>query len=192
MSIEPISTLALGIGGWIFAFIELYANRKWQKKDRIKEKRLTAYQAFMEKLDKINSTMQSDPATSIFELSFELINDIQKGVSLDTPKTISEFGRKLLEQTKKSVEPLMVVTNEINSMKLIASPALLVKLEELKMLCTDLYNEMMISLSKISGPQLEEFQQLKTVGQQERWKRFGSLNDEIFKLMRKEIGVANQ
>jgi hypothetical protein len=189
MDVNQIITLIIGLGGWIFVGIQFFVNRKWQKKDRIKEQRYAAYNAFMEKLDSINSVMKTDPSSSIFALTSEFVEEIRKGAVNDPAQVMSDFGKKLLEQTKKSVEPLMMVQNEINSMRLIASPALLVKLEELKMLCTDLYNEMMRSLSKISGPQLEEFQQLKTIGQQERWKRFGPLNEEIVSLMRKEVGV---
>ena len=189
MGTEQYITLALGLGGWILAAIQFFVNRGWQKKDRIKEQRYDAYCSFMNKLDGINSSMQLDPATSIFSLTFDFVNEIQNG-TLDPAHSMADYGKRLLEQTKKSVEPLMVITNEINTLKLIASPTLLKKLEELKQLCNDLYNEMMLSLSKISGPKLEEYQELKTVGQQERWKRFGSLNEDIFKLMRKELGIS--
>ena len=191
MGIDQIITLALGLAGWVFAIVQFVTNRKWQKKDRIKEQRYLAYKAFLEKLDIINSSMQTDPASSVFALTFDFVEDIRKGSSTNPSQTVADYGKRILEHTKKSVDPLLVVTNEINSLKLIASPILLKKLEELKLLCHDLYSEIMLCLSKISGPELEEFQQLKTVGQQERWKRFASLNDEIFKLMRKEIGVEN-
>lgn len=44
-------------------------------------------------------------------------------------------------------------------------------------------------LNRINVKDGNSFQILNTLGQDNRWKRFISLNDEIITLMRQEIGV---
>ncbi len=54
---------------------------------------------------------------------------------------------------------------------------------------TDFNNEMQNCLNSIKIKDGNSFQKLRTIGQENRWKRFISLNNEIIFLMRKEIGT---
>ena len=63
------------------------------------------------------------------------------------------------------------------------------KVEEQKNLIIDFNNEMQNCLNKISIKDGNSFQILNTIGQDNRWRRLSSLNNEIITIMRKEIGI---
>lgn len=192
MSLEYMITIAIAAIGWTLAIIQFFVNRKWQKQDYIKKQRYEAYRGFMNKLDSIGTSMRFDPSKNVFSMMSEFQDSILQSVgndSVDPQISVSSFLHRLLDYTKQSCEPLQEINGEINNIKLIASDALLVKLEELQNLNKDLYNEMMISLNDIGNEKIPSFESLQTVGQQERWNRFQPLQDEILQLMRKEIGL---
>lgn len=192
MSVEHIITIVIATIGWTLAIFQFFVNRRWQKRDYIKQQRYEAYKGFMNKLDSIGASMRIDPSKNVFSLMSEFLASILQSIgndSIDPQTSVASFSHRLLEQTKQSCEPLQEINGEINNIKLIASDALLVKLEELQNLNKDLYNEMMISLNAIGKENIPNFESLQTVGQQERWKRFQPLQEEIRHLMRKEIGL---
>lgn len=192
MTIELFVTICIAAIGWILAIIQFHTNRKWQKLDVLRQQRYEAYKGFMCKMDSINEAMRNDPSRSVFSLSKEFLASVLAGIKKDTydaGEAMLSFVNQLLDQTQKNCEPLQKINGEINSIKLIASDELLEKLDELQALNQDLYNEMMLALKAIGKEKIPDFQNLKTVGQQERWKRFESLYSEIRKTMRKEIGI---
>lgn len=192
MTTELIITIVIAAAGWIWAIIQFFTNRRWQKKDYIQQQRYEAYKGFMGKMDSISKSMRSDPTKSVFSMIKEFMASLLASItsdSFDAGTATITFTNQLLDQTQKSCEPLQQINGEINSIKLIASDELLGKLDELQALNQDLYNEMMLALKAVGKEQLPDFQELKTVGQQERWKRFESLYSEIRKIMRKEIGI---
>lgn len=192
MSVEHIITIVIATIGWTLAIIQFFVNRRWQKRDYIKQQRYEAYKGFMNKLDSISASMRLDPSKNVFSLMTEFLSSILQSISndsVDPQASVASFSHRLLEQTKQSCEPLQEINGEINNIKLIASEELLVKLEELQNLNKDLYNEMMLSLNAIGKEQIPNFDNLRTVGQQERWNRFQPLQEEIRHMMRKEIGL---
>ena len=192
MTIELLVTIFIAVAGWIWAIIQYFTNRRWQKRDFLQQQRYEAYKGFMNKMDSISEAMRNDPSLSIFSMIKEYLASIVLSInneSFDVGAATLSFSNKLLDQTQKSCEPLQQINGEINNIKLIASDELLTKLDELQALNQDLYNEMMIALKAIGKEKIPDFNELKTVGQQERWKRFESLYAEIRKIMRKEIGI---
>lgn len=192
MTTELIITILIASAGWIWAIFQFFTNRRWQKKDYIQQQRYEAYKGFMGKMDSISESMRNDPTKSVFSMIKEFMASLLASItsdSFDAGTATITFTNQLLDQTQKSCEPLQQINGEINSIKLIASDELLGKLDELQALNQDLYNEMMLALKAVGKEQIPDFQELKTVGQQERWKRFESLYSEIRKIMRKEIGI---
>ena len=192
MTTELIITILIAAAGWIWAIFQFFTNRRWQKKDYIQQQRYEAYKGFMGKMDSISESMRNDPTKSVFSMIKEFMASLLASItsdSFDAETATITFTNQLLDQTQKSCEPLQQINGEINSIKLIASDELLCKLDELQALNQDLYNEMMLALKAVGKEQIPDFQELKTVGQQERWKRFESLYSEIRKIMRKEIGI---
>ena len=192
MTTELIITILIAAAGWIWAIFQFFTNRRWQKKDYIQQQRYEAYKGFMGKMDSISESMRNDPTKSVFSMIKEFMASLLASItsdSFDAGTATITFTNQLLDQTQKSCEPLQQINGEINSIKLIASDELLGKLDELQALNQDLYNEMMLALKAVGKEQIPDFQELKTVGQQERWKRFESLYSEIRKIMRKEIGI---
>ena len=192
MTTELIISIVIAAAGWIWAIIQFFTNRRWQKKDYVQQQRYEAYKGFMGKMDSISESMRNDPTKSVFSMIKEFMASLLASTtsdSFDAGTATLTFTNQLLDQTQKSCEPLQQINGEINSIKLIASDDLLDKLDELQALNQDLYNEMMLALKAVGKEQIPDFQELKTVGQQERWKRFESLYSEIRKIMRKEIGI---
>ena len=192
MTTELIITIIIAAAGWIWAIFQFFTNRRWQKKDYIQQQRYEAYKGFMGKMDSISESMRNDPTKSVFSMIKEFMASLLASItsdSFDAGTATITFTNQLLDQTQKSCEPLQQINGEINSIKLIASDELLGKLDELQALNQDLYNEMMLALKAVGKEQIPDFQELKTVGQQERWKRFESLYSEIRRIMRKEIGI---
>ena len=192
MTTELIISIVIAAAGWIWAIIQFFTNRRWQKKDYVQQQRYEAYKGFMGKMDSISESMRNDPTKSVFAMIKEFMASLLTSLSsdsFDAGTATLTFTNQMLDQTQKSCEPLQQINGEINSIKLIASDELLGKLNELQALNQDLYNEMMLALKAVGKEQIPDFQELKTVGQQERWKRFESLYSEIRKIMRKEIGI---
>lgn len=192
MTTELIISIVIAAAGWIWAIIQFFTNRRWQKKDYVQQQRYEAYKGFMGKMDSISESMRNDPTKSVFSMVKEFMASLLASItsdSFDAGTATLTFTNQLLDQTQKSCEPLQQINGEISSIKLIASDELLDKLDELQALNQDLYNEMMLALKAVGKEQIPDFQELKTVGQQERWKRFESLYSEIRKIMRKEIGI---
>lgn len=191
MSSELV-TIGIAVLGWLLAIFQFIANRRWQKRDRLQTRRYEAYNSFMSQMDSISESMRNNPTTSVTSMIKEFMAAVISSMNndaIDVGSATLSFTNKLLDQTQECCKPLMQINGEINSIKLIASKKLLIKLEELQKLNEDLYNEMMLALKVIGKEQIPDFQNLKTVGQQERWKRFESLYAEIRKIMRKEIGI---
>lgn len=192
MTTELIISIVIAAAGWIWAIIQFFTNRRWQKKDYVQQQRYEAYKGFMGKMDSISESMRNDPTKSVFSMIKEFMASLLASItsdSFDAGTATLTFTNQLLDLTQKSCEPLQQINGEINSIKLIASDVLLDKLDELQALNQDLYNEMMLALKAVGKEQIPDFQELKTVGQQERWKRFESLYSEIRTIMRKEIGI---
>lgn len=125
----------------------------------------------------------------VYGISNEFMRTILKADAESIDEALLQYNQNLLDFVKASVEPLMIINQEINPLLLIASKELEDKLIQLKYLIVDFNNEMQNCLSKINVTDSNSFKVLETVTHDERWKEFQALNDEILTLMREEINV---
>jgi hypothetical protein len=88
------------------------------------------------------------------------------------------------------VNALLILKQELNTLLIVCSIELVLKIEELNNLTIDFNKEMQKSLSMISTHGSNAIvKQFETLGYNERWLRFESLNKEIIILMRKEMEI---
>lgn len=182
-------TSAIALFGWIFGIIQFVAKRKWQKKDFLREKRVRAYQKYMNKIDEIGNSMKMNPLSETFVMLNDFIPSLLNGEPDEFDQALIKFNTRLIENIKQSLIPLTIVNQELNEIRLIASDELVEKIEELRNLTNDLSNEMQNCLNRINTKDPNSFAELKTIGTDQRKARFSKLNEEIFKLMRKEINI---
>ena len=188
MNVTLFITIAIALIGWVLAFIQMYKNRQWQKKDLLANRRYDAYNRFMVQLDSMSSNMKKFPQKMIGEMLGNFILAIHKeGANID--EELIKFNTEVSKFLQSSIEPLYIMKQEIAALKLIASPELLVKLDELQNLSEDHYNDFQNCLSKISPKDANSFKPLETIGKDARWQRFSSLYEEITILMKKEIQI---
>lgn len=190
MTIELLITVIIAIVGWIWAIAQFLCKRKWQKKDILVSRKYDAYSQYMRKCEEINEHMRKDPQT-IFSIVLDFCEKLTKNNddSEAMNETVIEFNKELFNYIQQLSTPLSIINQELNSLLIIASKELKEKLSEQKNLIIDFSNEMQNCLNRINVKDGNSFQILNTLGQDNRWKRFISLNDEIITLMRQEIGV---
>lgn len=189
MNIELWITIGIALIGWTWAITQFFCNRKWQKKDMLATRRYDAYSIYMRKCEEISENMRKDPQI-IFEIIKESYGKILKSKNQEeTNVAIMELNQQLFDYIQRLSIPLTIISQEINSLLLIASTELTKKLEAQKNLIIDFNNEIQNCLDKINVRDEKSFQELKTIGHDNRWNNFTTLNNEIMILMRKEIGV---
>ncbi len=189
MTIELLITIIIAIIGWIWAITQFCYKRKWQKKDLLASRRYDAYSQYMRKCEEINEHMRKNPQTI-----FSIVQDFSEKLLMNDNieyinETAIEFNKKMFNYIQQLSTPLSIINQELSSLLIIASKELTEKLNEQKSLIIDFNNEMQNCLNRINVKDGNSFQILNTLGQDNRWRRFISLNDEIITLMRKEIGV---
>lgn len=174
--------------GWTWGIIQFLINRRNQKRDKLIDRRYEAYSTYMKKADELMNNVRTDP-NMIYGISTDFMQIALTGDEELINNALIQFNNKLLDFVKKATEPILILKQELNSLLLICSDELASKIEELNHLTTDFNNEMQKSLSLISPNDSNSMvRQLETLGHNERWLRFESLNIEIVGLMRKEIG----
>lgn len=189
LEIKDYIAIGIAIAGWVFGFFQLLRKRKWEHQDSLRKERFEAYKAYMAKVDQINESMRFDPQEGIAKLLKDFFPRVISGEASSIETAVIDFNSQLLDCVKESLRPLSIVNQELNTLRLIASSRLVSKIDELRTLSQDLSNEMQNGLNQINIKDSSSFKSLETVGKTERWKRFSSLNDEIFDLMRKELEV---
>lgn len=188
MEVTIFVTIAIAFIGWGLAIIQMYKNRQWQKKDLLASRRYEAYNRFMVQMDSMSSNMKKYPQKMIGETLGKFILAIRKeGADID--EELIKFNTEVSKFLQSSIEPLYIMKQEIAALKLIASPELLAKLDELQNLSEDLYNDFQNCLSKISPKDANSYKHLETIGKDARWQRFTRLYEEITILMKKEIQI---
>ena len=84
MDVTLFITMAIALIGWVLAFIQMYKNRQWQKKDLLANRRYDAYNRFMVQLDSMSSNMKKFPQKMIGETLGNFILAIHKeGADID-------------------------------------------------------------------------------------------------------------
>lgn len=189
MEVKDYITIGIAIFGWTLAIIQFIISRKHQKHDKILEKRFEVYSNFMYKMDEMNNKMRTDPKM-IFGTSSELMATLLSGEEVDMNNALVNFNTELVNMTKKSVEPLLIVNQELNKLKMVCSNEMLPKIEEYKKLTTDYSDEFQIVLNKLSSNKDIEItaKELGNIGHQDRNVRLMTLWKEIETMMRDELG----
>lgn len=189
MELKDYLIIGLGISGWIWGIIQWKLNRKHQKSDRAIDKRFEVYSIFMEKMDVMSANMRSDP-NAIYGFQTDLMEDLISGDEEKANNALMKFNKNLLDLTKNASESLMMVYQELNKLRLVASEKLLPKLNEYRSIVQDYMNEYQGALSTMSSSQdLDKNAEiLKSIGYETRNERMKVLWEEIENLMREEIG----
>jgi hypothetical protein len=195
MNIETkdIILAVLGLLGWTWGIVQFILTRRNQKRDKALEKRFEVYSAFMNKADEISQNMRTDPKM-IYGITTEFYSKLINGDEQEINKALIDFNSELIDFTKKSVQPLMILNQELNKLKLLCSDKLLPKIEQYKQIANDYNDEFQIVLNKISinkGINLTA-KELENIGHSNRTVLMGELWKEMEKMMRDEIGYYKQ
>ncbi|MDY0142404.1 MAG: hypothetical protein RBR97_11015 [Bacteroidales bacterium] len=190
---KDILIISLGLLGWIWAVIQHILNRINQKKDKAIEKKFEVYSNFMDKADEISQNMRSDPKM-IYGIATEFYSKIINGNEEEMNQALIDFNSELIEFTRKSVQPLMILNQELNRLKLVCSDKLLPKIEDYKTLANDFNDEFQLVLNSISLKKDIELtaKQLENIGHSKRTILMAELWKEMETLMRNEIGYYKQ
>lgn len=190
---KDILLISLGLLGWIWAVIQHILNRRNQKRDKALEKRFEVYSNFMDKADEISQNMRSDPKM-IYGIATEFYSKIINGNEEEMNQALIDFNSELIEFTRKSVQPLMILNQELNRLKLVCSDKLLPKIEDYKTLANDFNDEFQLVLNSISSKKDIELtaKQLENIGHSKRTILMAELWKEMETLMRDEIGYYKQ
>lgn len=187
MDKKDIFLIILAFLGWTWGVFQFIINRRLNRKDKKVDRKYEAYSTYMKKADELMNSVRNDP-NMIYGISTDFMKVALNGDEEEINSALIKFNEKLLDFVKKASEPLMILKQELNSLLIICSDDLTTKINEFGLLTTDFNNEMQKSLSNISPNDSNEMvRQLQTLGQNERWKRFESLNEEIIRIMRKEL-----
>lgn len=195
MNIETkdIILAVLGLLGWTWGIIQFILTRKNQKRDKALEKRFEVYSAFMNKADEISQNIRTDPKM-IYGITTEFYAKLINGDEQEMNQALIDFNAELIEFTKKSVQPLMILNQELNKLKLVCSDKLLPKIEDYKQLANDFSDEFQIVLNKISTNKDINLtaNELENIGHSNRTVLMTELWKEMEKMMRDEIGYYKQ
>ena len=188
LDVKDIILATLGLLGWAWGIVQFVLTRRNQKKDKALEKRFDVYSAFMNKSDEINQNMRTDPKMS-YGITTEFYSKLINGTEQEINQTLIDFNSELIEFTRKSVQPLMILNQELNKLKLVCSDKLLPKIEQYKILANDYNDEFQIVLNRISTSKDINLtaKELENIGHSNRTTQMAELWKEIEKLMRNEI-----
>ena len=179
-------TIIIALAGWGVASIQSRKNRKLEKANKLADRRFEAYNGFLVKMDSIAQEMNKLPQVMINEMTSSFLSSVMND-NENTDKALISFNEKLVSFVTESLKPVLMMKQELSSLKLVASKQMLTCIQRMDVLTDDLYNEFSECLSAINPQNADSFQSLKSVGQSERLKAFASLYEEITELMRKEI-----
>lgn len=195
MNIETKDIILASIAmlGWTWGIIQFILTRRNQKRDKALEKRFEVYSAFMNKADEINQNMRTDPKM-IYGFTTEFYAKLINGDENEMDQALVDFNSELIEFTRKSVQPIMILNQELNKLKLVCSDNLLPKIEHYKQLANDFNDEFQIVLNRISTKKDINLtaKELENIGHSNRTVLMGELWKEMEKMMRDEIGYYKQ
>lgn len=193
LELKDILLISLGILGWIWAVVQYILTRKYQKRDKAIEKRFEIYSNFMNKADEISLNLRTDPKM-VYGITNELYSKLLNGTEEETNQALIDYNSELIEFTKRSVQPLLILNQELNKLKLICSDDLLPKIEEYKKISNDFSDEFQIVLNNISSKNDIEItaKELNNIGHNKRAMLMADLWKEMELMMRNEIGYYKQ
>lgn len=190
---KDIFLIGLGLLGWTWGIIQFILTRRNQKQDKALEKRFEVYSAFMNKADEISQNMRTDPKM-IYGISTQMFSKLLSGDETETNQALIDFNAELIEYTKRSVQPTLILNQELNKLKLVCSDTLLPKIEEYKKLANDFVDEFQIVMNNLSSNKDLSItaKQLENIGHSNRTIQMADLWKEMEILMRNEIGYYSQ
>lgn len=182
--------LLIAFFGWLFALVQFIFNRNITRKDKKRERKYQAYSDYMRKADEVMNNVRNDP-NKILDMNSDFVKQVLS--NMGNEKVISEYLIKYNEHINEFVinatQPLLILRQELNEMRLICSNELLEKIEKLDKLVVDYNNAVQKNLAgSISKDISSTVTALQTLTQDKRWYNFTTLNNEILNIMRKEIG----
>ena len=172
--------------GWLFAVFQFIMN----KKDRKQNRKFETYSGYMAKVDKIMHNISNAPQ-KLLELNIDFLKTIINNTGDENiiNESLIQYNEKIKDFILNATEPLMILRQELNQLKLICSNEILVKINEMNKLALDYNNAVQKSLgASIPNNINSTVSELQVLTQDERWHSFENLNNEILNIMRKEIG----
>lgn len=193
LELKDMLIIALGLMGWTWGIIQFILTRRNQKRDKALEKRFEVYSSYMDKADEISQNMRTDPKM-IYGITTEFYSKLLNGTEEQINQALIDYNEELIEFTKRSVQPLMILNQELNKLKLVCSDVLLPKIDNYKQLANDFNDEFQIVLNNISTSKDINVtsKQLETIGHSDRTVLMAELWKEMETLMRNEIGYYKQ
>jgi len=176
--------------GFLFAVWQIILKRRFEKNDKLIDRRYEAYQGFMKLADEISYKIRQDPQ-NVFSLMNRYFDGILSDNPDDSQKALSEFNNEIFTFTQKSLEPLQIVNAELSKLRLICSKRLLVKIDEYKLLVESISNSTTSNLGLIVKEPEKYFKLIKSINDSNDMKRMKPLWDEILEMMRKELNIKN-
>ncbi len=187
MENKDVFLITIAFLGWSWGIIQFIINRRNQKKDKIVDRKYEAYFNYMKKSDQIMNDIRTDP-NMIYGITSEFMNIVMTGDVDQINDATIQYNKRLIDFVKKATDPLLIVKQELNSLLIICSYELSVKVEELIRLTTE-FNDVMQKSLNLSSPRDTNsiVQQFGNLQIDNVLQRYTNLNKEIIKLMRKEI-----
>ena len=184
--VQIIMAGIIGVAGWTWGIIQFFINRRYQKRDKALEKRFEAYQSYMKKIDELTIQMRTDPNTT-----FNTMKSIFPDLIDDDPDKVKDglikLHENLLDLSKKSTHAYAIVNHELNNLLLVCSDELLSTIQEYKQLFNEYFDEIQSIFHNLTPENIKDMD-LDTILRNNRSLRFKELDDEILRLMRKELG----
>jgi len=193
MVYKDLLLIGFALLGWIWGIVQYVLIRRNQKIDKAIDKRFEVYSSFMSKADEISQNMRSDPKM-LYGVSTDFLTKILTGNEQTTNQALIDFNSELNENMKRSLQPIMILNQEMNKLKLVCSDSMLPKIEEYKKLANDYSDEFQIVLNNISISKDINItiKQLTNLGHNHRSALLVKLWKEIEIMMRDEIGYYNK
>jgi len=94
--------------------------------------------------------MRSDPKM-LYGVSSDFMGKILNGDPDQINKTLLEYNDEMIEYCKRSIQPTMIINQELNKLKLVCSDQLLPKINQYKALANDFVDEFQIVMNNISS-----------------------------------------
>ena len=114
METKDYLIIGLGIIGWTWGIVQFLLNRKYQKADKAIEKRFEVYSNFMNQMDEISLNTRTDPKM-IYGIPNEFMSIALTGDEDKINEALIKLNADLLETTKKSLQPTIIINQELNS-----------------------------------------------------------------------------
>jgi len=188
MEKKDIILIVIAFLGWTWGVIQYFINRKLQRKEKMTDRRFEVYSGYMKKADELMNSVRTDP-NMVYGISTEFMRIALTGDEQQINQALLDFNDKLQEFVKKASEPIMILRQELSTLLLVCSKDLRPLIEQYKFLATDFNNEIQNVLGTLSTNDAQKMQEkLTTMGHDTRWRQFESLNEDILRTMRKELG----